>query len=156
MGKYKIEGQLVNPIKSEDGKILTTNSNFSVILDVLPENLEHLKKVSSQFVQQILQSGSYEERAEAALALGYVNDSIAVPYLQEALNSNKMIKPIVIKGLERIGDKNAVQALITIVNEKSEPETASLAKFSLSVIENKKSSSSEIKQTIKQFLRSKL
>jgi hypothetical protein len=156
VGKWKIEGRIANPIKTGDEKIIKADSSFSVTLDVQGENTEHLRKVSDSLVQRINQSTGYKERAEAALALSYVNDPVAVPYLEKVLTPGKMVEQIIIKGLERIGDKSSVQVLINIISEKPESEIASLAKFSLSMIENKKSSDLEVKQMINQFLRSKL
>lgn len=150
-GNYTIKGRLINPFESENGKTLEIDSNFSVTLDVQPKDTEHLKRISAALVQRINQTTNYKENAETALMLSYVNDPVAVPYLEKALTSNKMIEPIIIKGLERIGSKNSVQALINIIDEKPKSEIASLAKFSLSMIE-RKSSDSEVKEMIRQFL----
>lgn len=151
MGKYKIEGRLANPIKTEHGEIVKTDSSFSVTLDVQPRDADHLEKISASLLESIIQSNSYKESSEFALALSYVNDSVAAPYLQKALISNRMVEPIAIKGLERIGGKVAVQVLINIVSEKPDSETASLARYSLKMIE-RKSSDSEVKERINQFL----
>jgi hypothetical protein len=43
--------------------------------------------------------------------LSYVNDPIAVAYLRRALSAHKLVEPIVIVGLERIGNAGAVEAL---------------------------------------------
>lgn len=151
VGKYKIDGRLADPIKTENGKIIKTDSNFSVALDVQPRNAEYLEKISASLLERIIQSDNYEESAENALTLSYMNDPVAVPYLQKALTSNKMVESIVINGLERIGNKTAVQVLIDTINEKPNSEIASLAMSSLDMIE-RKSSDLEIKERIKQNL----
>ncbi len=151
VGKYKIEGRLANPIKTEYGEIVKTDSSFSVTLDVQPRDADHLEKISALLLESIIQSNSYKERAENALALGYMNDPVAVPYLQKALTSNKMVEPIIINGLERIGNITAVQVLIDTINEKPNSEIASLARYSLYMIE-RKSSDLEVKEKIKHNL----
>jgi len=147
-GKYSLEAQLANPIKVEDGKTISTESGFNATLDVNPRDPEQLKKVSELLIQRIIESTSYEEAADAALALSYINDPVAIPYLQRALTSNQMVEPIIIKGLERIKDKSSVQVLINIINEKPNSETAALAKTALKKIESQ-SSDPKVKQMIK-------
>jgi hypothetical protein len=150
-GSYKIEGRLAEPIKTEDGKILAINSNFNTTVNVQPENAERLKRVSAALVQSISESDNWKENSEAALTLGYVRHPIAVPFLQKVLSSDKMVESFAIKGLERIGNEEAVQVLITIIKEKSDSELALLSKSALQRIENR-SSDSGIKQKINQFL----
>lgn len=153
-GSYKIEGRLAEPIKTEDGKILVINSNFNTTVNVQPENAERLKRVSAALVQSISESDNWKENSEAALTLGYVRHPIAVPFLQKVLTSKRLVEPIAIKGLERIGNEEAVQVLIAFVKEKPESELALLSKSALQEIENQ-SSDPAIKQKIKQFLYSK-
>jgi HEAT repeat protein len=104
--------------------------------------------------QRLIESGNYEEAQEFAQALSYVNDPIAVPYLVKSLTSNKMVEPILIKGLERIGNKEAVQVLIDTIVDKPESEVALLATSSLQIIESN-GLNVEGKQMAKQFLKSK-
>lgn len=152
-GTYILETQVASPIKTEDGNAISAEFTSNLVLNVLPKDPEHLKETSNLLIQRIIASNNYEDIIEDALKLSYINDPVAVPYLQKALTLNKMIDPIVMKGLERIGDKNSVQALITIVNEKPTSEEAALAKYSLRMIEDK-SLDSRIKRMINQFLHS--
>ncbi len=153
-GNYVIEGRLANPIKTENGETVVIDSGFSIGLEIKPENVEHLKEVSDDLFNRLIESKTYAEAAEAALILGYVKDSVAVPYLYKALISNKIVEPIVITGLERVGNKDSVQVLINVINEKPESELAALAKSALERIQNQ-SSDLEVKEMIKQVLKVK-
>lgn len=153
-GNYVVEGQLANPVKTENGETVIIDSSFNIGLEIKPENTEHLKKVCDALLKRIIESKTYAEAAEAAFILSYVKDSIAVPYLHKALALNKTVEPIVITGLERIGDKDSVQVLIDVISEKPESEVAALAKSALERIENK-SLDLEVKRIIKQVLKVK-
>jgi len=147
-GKYEIEVRLANPIRTDDGKIVASDSSFHTTLEIGERNPEHLKQISERLFQRIAESNTFEEASEAALALSYVKDPIAVPYLEKALASGKMVEPIIIAGLTRIADKNSVQALIHAVKEKPESEVAILSRSALSSIESQ-SADPKLKEMIK-------
>lgn len=153
-GRYVLEGRLANPIKSEQGEIIQVDTSFSSILKIEPKNTEHLKDISAALVQQILNSDNYTENANAALALSYVDDPTAIPYLEKLLYSNKLIEPIAISGLRRIGGENSVEVLIRFINKQPDSELARLAKTALKRIEIQ-SLDSKLKQKIDQFLQLK-
>ncbi len=153
-GNYVVEGQLTKPIETMDGKDLSVDSRFSLALKIKPENAEQLKKVSETLLKNILESNSYEKSAEAALALSYIKDPIAVPYLEKLLYSNKLIEPIAISGLRRIGGENSVEVLIRVINKQPDSELARLAKTALKRIKIQ-SLDSKLKQKIDQFLQLK-
>jgi hypothetical protein len=153
-GKYILEGGLANPIKSESGRIIPVNSAFSLTLDIKPRNSEHLKEVSALLVRRIEESSTYGEAAETALALSYINDPVVVTDLQKVLTLDKMVEPILIKGLERICSKESVQVLIDTIYGKPLSEDALLAKSALETM-NSQCSSLEVKQMIRQVMQSK-
>ncbi len=153
-GNYVVEGRLTKPIETIDGKDLTVDLSFSLALEIKPENAEQLKKVSETLLKNILESNSYEKSAEAALALSYIKDPIAVPYLQAALTSNKLVETVIINTLRDLGGQTSVEALIGAISEKPNSEMASYAKSALKWIEVQ-SSDSKLKQKIDQFLQLK-
>src|ERR1700737_5230481 len=59
-------------------------------------------------------TGTKDRALHAALALSYVNDSIAVPYLISVLSSRRHLEPFIIQGLGRIGGPSSISALIEI------------------------------------------
>jgi len=152
-GKHEIEVRLANPIQTDDGKVVASDSSFHTTLEIGQRNPKHLKQVSETLIQRIAESKTYEEASEAALALGYVKDSVVVPYLEKALASGKMVEPIIIASLTRIADKNSVQVLINAVKENPKSEVAILSRSALGSIENQ-SADPELKEMIKTALRS--
>jgi curli biogenesis system outer membrane secretion channel CsgG len=110
-GKYEIAVRLTNPIQTQEGMNVTEATEFRAAMQIEPRDAKQLKQVCAGLVNQINNSTSYEEAAEAALTLSYIKDSVAVPYLKEALVSGHMVEPIAVAGLERIGGNEAVEAL---------------------------------------------
>ena len=73
-------------------------------LQILPRNPSQLKKVCENLVEKIM-SRNAESAMESARALSYVNDLVAVPYLEQAATSgpfNIVDRPTAIDGLARI------------------------------------------------------
>lgn len=84
--------------------------------EITPEDLDRLKSVCNELMDAIEKNKNhYEKAADAAKALAQVYNPIAVPFLTKALESNPMVSSIVIPALGRIGDKQAIQSLISIL-----------------------------------------
>jgi hypothetical protein len=130
VGKYELSARLVASAKTPEGESLSEPAEFRTTLTVGPEDAERLRQVAAGLAEQITGAHSYEEAAEAALALGYVKDPVAVPYLEKALSAGHMVEPIVIAGLERIGGEDAIRAL-TAASASQDEETAELARAAL-------------------------
>lgn len=152
-GKYILKGHLANPSTAEISDV-PIDSNFTVDINISPRNPKKLEEVSDALAQSILETDNYEKKANAALALSYVNDAVAVPYLGKVLSLDKMVKPIIMKGLSRIGNKESVQILIGFIKENPNSENALLAKSALQRIENQ-SSDTNIKRLISEALSEK-
>ncbi len=147
-GKYVVEVELDKPIQTEDGQPTIVRSRLS--LEVTPRNTERLKEVCGVFIKQVLNSISFEEASAAAISLSYVTDEVAVPYLAQALTSNKMVESFAIDGLERIGNEEAVSLLISALNMR-DALAPILAKQSLQKIESE-STDPILKERIKQAI----
>jgi hypothetical protein len=152
-GKYILKGHLANPRTAKISEF-TFDSNFTVDINITPRNPKKLEDVSDALAQSILETDSHEKKSEAALALSYVKDAVAVPYLEKVLTSDKMVKPIIMKGLARIGNKESVQILIDVIKNNPNSEDALLARSALQRIENK-SSDADTKRLIREILSEK-
>jgi hypothetical protein len=133
-GKYVVEVQLANPVRTQKGITITEGTKFRTALEITPRDAEKLRSVCESLFRQIIASKSYEQAAEAALTLSYVKDPVAVPYLKQALASNKMVEIYAIAGLGRIGNEEAVRVLISALQIRK-ADTAVLARSALSRIE---------------------
>ena len=135
-GKYEIEVQLANPIQTQDGTNVADATEFHTSLEIKPRDPEQLKQVCANLIKRLNASTSYEEAAEAANELSYIKDPIAIPYLKEALMSKQMVELIAVKGLERIGSDEAVEALTSAQKSQSRETVEELIKPALARIKN--------------------
>lgn len=111
-GVYEISARLVMAQSNGDEPADASESpDFSAHLVITERDEERLNQTCSALLKQITSSSSYAEAAEAALALSYVNDGAAIPFLDKALSSGKMVETIAIAGLERIDGKEAERVL---------------------------------------------
>lgn len=149
-GRYEIEVSLATPIEGGDGKRVAARTDGRVVLDVRPRNAAELKRVSAELLDGVVKAPTYQDAADSATALSYVGDPVAVPDLQKALTSGRMVEPIAISGLERIGNEEAVQVLISALRGQNE-EVAQLAHSALLNIQQK-SPNLGLKEKIRQAL----
>lgn len=150
LGDYELEIRLANQFQAAN-KIALKNLSFRTTFKIEPENPNQLQEVCATLAEQLMKSEAYAEAAEAALILSYVKDPIAIPYLEKAIASNKMVESITIAGLGRIADYQSVQALIRVMNANRDSELSALAKAALVRIKGQ-SSSIEIKNLITRTL----
>lgn len=115
-GDYEIQVRLSKPIQTQDGRVISTQTEFSLPLKVGPENRGRLERVCTELAAQVAAADSYDKAAEATRALGHVNDPVAVPYLEKALASGQLVEQIAVAGLERNGSNEAVEALLSALN----------------------------------------
>lgn len=135
-GKYEITVQLANPIYAQNGLVVAKPHSFHATLEVTPREPEKLKSVCENFLGQMVTSKSYEQAAESVLAISYVNDPIAVPYLEKAMTSGKLVELIAIEGLSRIANKEAIQSLIKALSLQ-DPVVGMMTRAALTRIESK-------------------
>ena len=135
-GKYELSARLTKPIRTSEGAGVVEPAEFHTTLEVQPRNAERLQQIAAGLAEQVTNAPSYEEAAQAARALSYVKDPVAVPYLEKALSSGRMVEPIVIAGLERIGGEEAIRAL-TAASVSQDEETAELARAALERVKGK-------------------
>ncbi|MGQ0835703.1 MAG: HEAT repeat domain-containing protein [Gammaproteobacteria bacterium] len=116
-GVYQLALRLSKPIESEQGSALVAVRPFKVKLTILPRDERELAQRAAALASTIEIAQSTEEYRQAALALSYINDSIAVPFLARALRSGKFVEAEAAEGLERIGNTDAAQVLISAFEE---------------------------------------
>lgn len=106
--------------------VVTVTPRDEVALRVLCEELVYLaiKRVPRQI--------------EAAVALSYVRDPVALPFLRQLLVSKTGLEGIVVDGLGRIGTAEAVDELERLAQSSAvEPGVAAAAKFQLARLKRK-------------------
>jgi hypothetical protein len=153
VGKYDIKIALASPVVAGDG-VGNEDSNPSefsseVKLLISPRDPVQLKETCESLAGQVERASSYEQAAQPALALSYVRDPIAVPYLDRVLHARRLVEVFAISGLEAIANEDAVRTMISALSIHEPPETASIARAGLESIEEK-TSDENIRQIIKQ------
>lgn len=86
--------------------------------EITPADAERLSEVCGELVDEVRKNkDSYEKSSDAAKVLARVENPVAVPFLMKALEANPMVDSIVIPAIERIGDKDAVRFLISLLEK---------------------------------------
>lgn len=149
-GKHEVEVRLANPVQGPGGEKVSEDEPYRIAIEIQARDAERLEQAASERLRSIMEAKSYDDAAEASLELSYIKDPVAVQYLEKALVADYRVKPIIINGLQRIGDTEAVRVLMSTLRSPDN-ETAQLARHALSVIEQK-SSDEALKQRIKRAL----
>ena len=119
-GNYKIEISLVDPIETEQGIQLVASTKSILSLQIEPRNPGVLIQRCAELANKVEQASSYAEAIEPALALSYVRDAVAVPYLARIIEANKLVDVIAIDGLGRIATGDSIDVLIPLLQSPSE------------------------------------
>ena len=83
-GEYKIMGGLPNPVNESGGAVeIKLSGTFS--LQIQPRNPVRLNQVCQALLKIAIESSDVSEAIEAWIVLSYVQDPIAVPYLEKGL-----------------------------------------------------------------------
>jgi hypothetical protein len=131
LGTYELDARLVQPILADSGVSYGGNAGLSARIEITPRDELTLSKTCDNLASAVEGATSASQEAvESALALSYIRDPIAVPYLRRVLKGQRMVENFAIKGLEAIANESAVQALI----EGSKMEYADSAVLSRSAL----------------------
>lgn len=150
IGEYKINVSLDKHYQTNETLNLLANSSTDLKLSVQKNNPKKLDEISNRLLNTIVSAESYKDVYEAALNLSYIKDPVAVPYMERAASTKDVIAPICIKGLERIGSKEAVSALSNLIKHNDE-DVSLLARNALYFILNK-TKDGKLKKEIKTIL----
>jgi len=115
-GVYELEVRLLTPIEMSSGTKVGSKP-YHTSFKVLPRDEAQLSAACARLVQQIESTDSAREAMDAAAALGYIEDPVAVPYLERALRSSKPIYGPITDGLAKVGSESAARILIAAVRE---------------------------------------
>ena len=134
-GSYILEGKISERITAGNGRNIQSPTSFIIKFNVDPYDKEHLKGFCRRLFNSFEKAESYSTAAEAALALTYVGDEMAIPFVTKALVSNRLTEAVIINSLRVRGGRQPIEILIIAAQEKPESEMASYAISSLRWIE---------------------
>jgi hypothetical protein len=109
-GNYVLRVSLGGPVRMRSGTSIPSSPQ-SLTLSVAPRDPKRLEEVCQGLAEAAAGSGKYSVLSQAAVALGYVEDPIAVPYLGKVLAYNNLASNLAVDGLVRIGGPKALQIL---------------------------------------------
>jgi len=134
-GEYTIEAKLTGQIETASGKAVTPQVSGSIHLKIHTRNPDKLKKICEDLVRTTIESLTVADAIKAALILSYVQDPVAVPYLEQVLKQAKWGKREAITGLGRIHNEEAIK-ILTAVAEGENEELKSAARAALSRLDS--------------------
>lgn len=114
-GIYTLTSRLTSQIETADGSFLAQSETAQ--LRVNPRDLSRLHKICAELEKQAEIASAVDAAQFPARALSYVDDPIAVPYLARMLSAHSLAYAMAIPGLERIGNDEAVEVLLSALNE---------------------------------------
>jgi len=112
-GLYQVEVRLDAPVRMTTGAVDVPHGASRFTFYIEPRNETRLRQVCASLLEKIGQRGNdYNATLEAAIPLSYVNDPVAVEYLDQAVDVNPLSYYVVVQGLGRIRTEAAVHVLI--------------------------------------------
>ena len=152
VGTYFLTSQLTTGIETSEGAVLPLQDN-TVRLEVRRRDPVRLENVCAMLAREVEEHLNVEEWQFPARKLASIDDSIAIPYLGQVLATNKGTETYVIPALERIGNDEAVNVLLSALSDKS-GDIALLARQSLTRMQDRIEKPS-LRATVRQALTSK-
>jgi hypothetical protein len=149
VGTYILTSRLTTPAETSNGSSVALPEG-TAWLEVKPRDAVELKKTCAVITNQVLDTLSVEEWQFPVRMLASIDDPVAVPYLGQVLATNKGTENIVIPALERIGDDQSVEVLLSALTNKS-GEVSELARQSLMRMQVR-ITDSKLKEAVKQAL----
>ncbi len=109
-GEYKLKIRLTGSIRTQSGRLVV--SPFHELgLSVAPRDPERLEEICQKLAKAAAGYSDYEKLREAAVALSYIEDPVAIPYLGQVLGYHNFVSRLALPGLVRIGSQEALRVL---------------------------------------------
>lgn len=132
LGDYLVEAQLDNRRETGHEQSTDLSGTFRASIKVVARDPERLRARCEILAQEVINSTSVDEAVDGALALSYVRDPVAVPFLQQILEARKAVEQYAITGLQGVGNIEAVSALLAATKiTRDGDETGELARMAL-------------------------
>jgi hypothetical protein len=131
-GTYHITVTLRNPANEAD-EANRPSAEFSV--QIGPRNPAELRSIAQALAQEAISSPTIAESMEAANALSYIRDSVAVESLSRVLQDGALVENYAVDGLERIGGSEAIAAL-QAAQDHPDPEVREAVRNALDRLQN--------------------
>jgi hypothetical protein len=114
-GTYSLTSRLTSEIETEDGGFLAEKETAQI--RIIQRDPARLSKICADLAKQVEVAATVGAAQFPARALSYVDDPIAVPYLARVLSAHTLAYEKAVTGLERIGNDEAVEVLLSALND---------------------------------------
>jgi hypothetical protein len=120
-GAYRVTLRSDIVFENDRGQPVRTSGNTTFTVQIAPKDDARLEIICSELTTRALAQAGVRPRVDAARALSYVGDPVAIPYLSQLLENGKSVEQYGIIGLDRIGTNEAIDVLLSNV-QRAEPE----------------------------------
>lgn len=117
-GAYSLTSRLTSDIETTDGSFQAASQTAQ--LRVNQRDPARLDRICAELARRVETAANAEAAQEPARTLSYVDDPIAVPYLARVLSTNTLTYSKAIAGLERIGNDDAAEILLSVVDSDND------------------------------------
>lgn len=139
IGNYTVVVQIDAAFKTESGELVKPETSNSFPQNISARDEHRLSVVCDSLIAEALAQSALETRLTAAATLSFIEDPIAIAYMNQLLSDGKIMQPYGIEGLGRLGSDEAVNVLITHLSTPDN-EIKSAIVFALRRIEQRTSS----------------
>jgi hypothetical protein len=117
-GQYRIAAHLADKaLVTKQGQPVEVSPSNTLVFDVGPRDEARLRPLCANLAQQARAFSTTLAGVDAANTLSYIDDPVAVPFLDQLLGSEEPhISRSALKGLIRIGNDGAIDAMIRNLN----------------------------------------
>jgi hypothetical protein len=148
-GTYVLTSQLSTNIDvSDDGALPPLKKTAQ--LQITSRDRDRLDKICAQLAAEAESAGNVEAAHSPTLALSYIHDPVAVPYLARLVYRHTLEYDLAISGLERIANDDAVEALLSEMDDKY-GEIDILARQALTRMQNR-ISNPKLRETVQRSI----
>jgi len=116
-GPYSLTVKLTTDIEVTGSPSFPVQSE-TLQIPIEPRDPRRLESVCASLLKQVENARNVEEAQFPARALSYVGDPVAVPYLAQVLSTRTLTYEPTVHGLERIGNDEAVEVLLSALDEQ--------------------------------------
>ena len=134
-GRYEIKIGIDAPLRTKSGQAVTPAGSGSTTLLLRQRDAAYLQRLTMMLAEVAVSGAGVEPRREAAIALSYVHDPVAIPSLVRVLQNGNLIAEYGIVGLLRVGGAEAADALIQSLGRTTDARLLALTKIALQRIE---------------------
>lgn len=114
-GLYRVVARMTNPIRTQSGITIQPQPSQEMTLKVDTRDPQQLEKECRMLADSV-DSENAEAALEAATALGYVRDLVAVAYLQRIASQGHfvaVVRPKAVQGLARIANAEGIENVVS-------------------------------------------